>query len=69
MRRWLSAGQSVLEYAILLAIVSAAFITMTVYVRRAIQGQLYQIEQRTAAKAKGGSTSAATGPVCPPYCI
>ncbi|MFH0940752.1 MAG: hypothetical protein V1840_02725 [Candidatus Omnitrophota bacterium] len=68
MRRWLSAGQSVLEYAILLAIVSAAFITMTVYVRRAIQGQLYQIEEKIAAKAKG-NTSTTTGPVCPPYCI
>ena len=51
MRKLLSAGQSVLEYAILLAIVSAAFITMTVYVRRAIQGQLYKIEEITVAKA------------------
>ena len=70
MRRWLSAGQSVLEYAILLAIVSAAFITMTVYVRRAIQGQLYQIEEKTTAKIKGDmSTSGTTGTGCPPYCI
>ena len=68
MRRWLSAGQSVLEYAILLAIVSAAFITMTVYVRRAIQGQLYQIEEKTVAKIKG-NTSTTTGSGCPPYCI
>lgn len=68
MKRWLSAGQSVLEYAILLAIVSAAFITMTVYVRRAIQGQLYQIEEKTVAKAKGGATSTTAGTACPPYC-
>ena len=67
MRRWLSAGQSVLEYAILLAIVSAAFITMTVYVRRAIQGQLYQIEDKISAKAKVDTSTAGTG--CPPYCI
>lgn len=43
-------GQTVLEYALLLAIVSAAFITMSVYVRRAIQGRLYMIDQRVAAK-------------------
>jgi Flp pilus assembly pilin Flp len=60
MKRWPSAGQSVLEYAILLAIVSAAFITMTVYVRRAIQGQLYQIEEKATSKAKG-NTSTTTG--------
>lgn len=65
MRRWLSAGQSVLEYAMLLAIISAAFITMTLYVRRAIQGQLYQIEEKSTAKIKGNTT---TGTGCPPYC-
>ena len=57
MRRWLNAGQSVLEYAILLAIVSAAFITMTVYVRRAIQGQLYQIEEKISAKRAGNAST------------
>jgi Flp pilus assembly pilin Flp len=43
-------GQTVLEYALLLAIVSAAFMTMSVYVRRTVQGQLYKIDQRVAAK-------------------
>ena len=47
--RW---GQSVLEYAILLGIVSAAFITMTMYVRRAVQGSLYRIEDRITAKTQ-----------------
>lgn len=47
--RW---GQSVLEYAILLGIVSAAFVTMTMYVRRAVQGSLYQIEDRITAKTQ-----------------
>jgi len=49
-RRVVAQGQSVLEYAILLAIVSAAFITMSVYVRRAVQGKLYRIDERVVAK-------------------
>lgn len=43
-------GQSVVEYALLIAIVSAAFLAMAVYVRRAVQGSLYKIEDRVAAK-------------------
>ncbi len=61
LQRQIRQGQSVLEYAILLAIVSAAFITMTVYVKRAIQGQLYQLEEKTSAKMK--SPPAPTPPV------
>lgn len=43
-------GQSVLEYAILIAIVSAAFLTMAVYVRRSVQGSIFKIEDRVAVK-------------------
>ncbi|OIO36836.1 MAG: hypothetical protein AUJ74_00990 [Candidatus Omnitrophica bacterium CG1_02_44_16] len=66
-KKLFSAGQSVLEYAMLLAIVSAAFITMAVYVRRAMQGQLYQIEKRTVAKAEVNTYATSDG--CPPMCI
>lgn len=38
------------EYALLIAIVSAAFLAMAVNVRRAVQGSLYKIEDRVAAK-------------------
>ncbi len=57
-------GQSVLEYAILLAIVAAAFITMSIYVRRAIQGQLYSLEDKVTAKAV-----APAAPGAPPIVI
>ena len=43
-------GQSVLEYAILIAIVSAAFISMAMYVRRAVQGKLYKIEDQAIGR-------------------
>ena len=43
-------GQSILEYAILIAIVSAAFIAMAMYVRRAVQGKLYKIEDQAIGK-------------------
>ena len=62
LNKWLRRGQSVLEYAILLAIVSAAFITMAMYVRRAVQGSLYKIEDRITAKT-ATSPAASTGPV------
>ncbi len=39
-------AQAVLEYALVVAIVSAAFLTMGLYVRKAVQGGLYQIEGR-----------------------
>lgn len=43
-------GQSVLEYAMLVAIVSAAFIAMAMYVRRAVQGKLYKIEEQVIGR-------------------
>ncbi|MBI5873192.1 MAG: hypothetical protein HZB36_03510 [Candidatus Omnitrophica bacterium] len=45
--RW---GQAVLEYAILLAIVSAAFAAMIFYVRRAVDGKLIRIDERIVAR-------------------
>lgn len=47
-------GQSVLEYAIVLALVSAACIAMSLYVRRAVQGKLFKIEERVTAKVERG---------------
>ena len=37
-------GQSVLEYALVLGIISAACIAMAMYVRRAVQGKVQTIE-------------------------
>ncbi len=39
-------GQAVLEYAVLVAIVAAAFITMSLYIRRAVQGSITRIETK-----------------------
>jgi Flp pilus assembly pilin Flp len=44
-------GQSVLEYAILVSIVAAAVMAMTLYVRRAIQGKLYQMDERITVQS------------------
>ncbi|MFH0876832.1 MAG: hypothetical protein V1863_01230 [Candidatus Omnitrophota bacterium] len=44
-------GQQVMEYAVLIAIVSAACLTMAMYIRRAVQGKLYTIEAQVASKA------------------
>ncbi len=41
-RRVLHAGQSTLEYAVLIAVVAAAAIGMQIYVKRGIQGRLRQ---------------------------
>lgn len=47
-------GQVVLEYAILVAVVAAAFMAMGFYVRRAVQGSINTIERRgVLAKAEG----------------
>jgi Flp pilus assembly pilin Flp len=46
----LKKGQSVLEYAILIAIISAAFAAMAMYVRRAVQGKLYKIEEQAIGR-------------------
>ena len=43
-------GQSVLEYSILVAIVAAAFIAMSMYVRRAVQGRIYSFDDMITAK-------------------
>ena len=69
MRKWLSNGQSVFEYAILLAIVSGAFLSMSIYVKRAVQGQLYKLEEKTIAQVEGGTSAPPTGTACPPLCI
>ena len=56
-KRWANKGQSVLEYAIIVAVVSAAFLAMSMYLRRAVQGTLYRIESKTApAKKLPGSS-------------
>jgi len=44
------AGQSVLEYAILIGVVSAALITMSLYVRRAIQANLKTVQNQINAE-------------------
>ncbi len=43
-------GQAVLEYALVLAIVSATLLAMGLYMRRAVQGGLYKIEARVTGK-------------------
>ena len=40
-------GQSTTEYAIFVAVVAAALVAMTVYVRRAIQAHLKLMERQT----------------------
>lgn len=49
--RLTSLGQSILEYAVLLAIVAAAFMTMSFYIRRAVQGKIYAFEGMATAKS------------------
>ena len=40
-------GQSTTEYAIFIAVVAAALVAMTVYVRRGIQAHLYLMQWKT----------------------
>jgi Flp pilus assembly pilin Flp len=54
-------GQSVMEYAVLLMLVSAAFVTMGLYVRRAIQGRIYSLENQVAGKANTTPTGYVSG--------
>ncbi len=49
-------GQSVLEYSILVAIVAAAFIAMSMYVRRAVQGRIYSFDDQITAKPNQSAT-------------
>ena len=46
-------AQALLEYAILIAVISAAVGVMALYVRRAVQGKLNTIEDQIAPKGKG----------------
>jgi len=39
-------GQSILEYAILISALCAVFLTMSVYVRRAVQAKLIVVQNR-----------------------
>ena len=50
--RTLVRGQATTEYAIFVAVVAAALVAMTVYVRRAIQAHLYLMESHTNAWQK-----------------
>ena len=44
-------GQSSLEYAVFIAVVTAALVTMSLYVRRAIQANLRMVEEQVNAEA------------------
>jgi uncharacterized protein (UPF0333 family) len=43
-------GQAILEYAVLLAIVAAAFMAMSYYAKTAVQGKIYAMEGMVTAK-------------------
>jgi Flp pilus assembly pilin Flp len=40
----MSRGQNLIEYTILIMVVAAAFLAMSVYVRRAVNAQLHNME-------------------------
>ena len=44
-------GQATLEYAVFTAVVAAALMAMNVYVRRAIQANLKQVQDQVNAEA------------------
>jgi len=50
-------AQSLLEYSILIAVVAAAFLAMTMYVRQAVQGKIYRMEDSVTAKSNKGATT------------
>jgi hypothetical protein len=60
-KKW---GQSILEYAVLLAIVAAAFTAMSFYIKRAVQGKIYSMEGMTTARSNqtGSIWTPPTGP-------
>lgn len=43
-------GQSLLEYAMLLAVVAAACMAMNTYVQRALQGNINQLDSHITAR-------------------
>ena len=49
-------GQSLLEYSITVAIVAAAFIGMSMYVQRAVQGRIYAFDDEISAKPEEDTT-------------
>jgi len=56
--RWIfrsKKAQSVMEYALLLAIVSGVFMAMSMYVKRAVQGTIYRMEDQATSKANRSS--------------
>lgn len=55
-------AQSVLEYAVLVTLVSFALLMMGVYVRRAVQGGLYDIEGKIIGKPVGMPTGISVAP-------
>ena len=46
-----TSAQSTLEYAVFISVVAAAVLSMSVYVRRAIQANLKEVEDRINAEA------------------
>lgn len=53
--RLTTTGQSLLEYSILIAVVAAAFVAMAMYVRQAVQGRIYRLEDSVTAKSNKGT--------------
>lgn len=47
-------AQSVLEYAVLVAVVATAFIAMTQYVNRAINARLKQVQEEIVEEPEPG---------------
>lgn len=50
-------AQSFIEYAVVVAVVSLSLIVMGLYVRRAVQGNLNNIEDQAVVKATKGATA------------
>jgi hypothetical protein len=47
----MSRGQTALEYAVLVAAVSAAMVTMTLYIRRAAQSHVALLDKQISTEA------------------
>lgn len=50
-------GQSTLEYAVIIACIAAALLTMQVYIKRSIQGKLRQAAEEFGEQYDPGSTT------------